>query len=93
MSKTTDERNREFQRLVPLWPGEISDKSLAGRLRLLNRLRSALRRQRCLGLAGHWSYDLARHRQLLEAYRREVMAVRQQGQELGSHAQKKPAGT
>jgi hypothetical protein len=58
-----------------LWPSEIADGSLAGRLRLLARLRTALRRERQRGLAGHWAYDLARHARLLEAYRREAAAL------------------
>lgn len=74
-SQSSKTRMSELQRLVPLWPGEISDTSRAGRHRLLNRLRAALRQERRLGLAGHWSYDVARHRQLLEAYRREASAL------------------
>lgn len=49
--------------------------SQAGRLRLLARLRTALRRERQRGRAGHWCYDLARHAQLLAAYRTEVAAL------------------
>lgn len=58
--------------LVPLWPEELADRSVAGRLRLLGRLRRALRLERQRGIAGHWSYDLARHRRLLAAYRAEA---------------------
>lgn len=54
--------------LVAMWPHEIEDTTPAGRLRLLGRLRRALRVERQRGLAGHWTYDLARHRQLLAAY-------------------------
>jgi hypothetical protein len=42
--------------------------------RLLARLRCALRRERQRGLSGHWTYDLARHAQLLRAYRADVAA-------------------
>lgn len=66
------ERARDLPKLVALWPAEVSDSSEAGRLRLLARLRSALRRERQRGLAGHWCYDLKRHVQLLAAYRSEA---------------------
>jgi hypothetical protein len=67
-------RKRDLPRLLPLWPHEVADDSHAGRLRLLARLRRALRLERQRGLAGHWTYDLARHVQLLAAYRAEVAA-------------------
>lgn len=35
-------------------------------------MRRALRLERQRGRAGHWAYDLARHAQLLRAYRSEV---------------------
>jgi hypothetical protein len=41
------------------------------RARRLGRLRAMLRLERVRGVAGHWSYDLARHRALHAAYRRE----------------------
>ncbi len=63
---------RDLGRLVPLWPSEIEDRSPAGRQRLLAALRKALRSERQRGLSGHWTYDLARHRNLLEAYRAEA---------------------
>lgn len=69
------DRARDLPGLVALWPAEMADGSLAGRLRLLARLRTALRRERQRGLAGHWAYDLARHARLLEAYRREAAAL------------------
>ncbi|MDO9383451.1 MAG: hypothetical protein Q7T86_11365 [Hyphomicrobiaceae bacterium] len=71
---------RNLGRLVPLWPYEISDRSLAGRQRLLAALRKALRSERQRGLSGHWTYDLARHRSLLEAYRAEASAAMPPGQ-------------
>lgn len=69
------DRERELPRLVALWPCEIRDLSLAGRRRLLQLLRAALRAERTRGLAGHWTYDLARHSQLLRAYRLEAAAL------------------
>ena len=62
-------------RLVPLWPSEIEDRSPAGRQHLLAALRKALRSERQRGLTGHWTYDLARHWNLLEAYRAEALAA------------------
>lgn len=75
--KTTHVRELHLQQLLPMWPAELADTTLAGRLRLLKRLRRALRQERRRGLAGHWSYDLARHRRLLVAYRAEAEAVAQ----------------
>jgi len=62
-------------RLLPLWPHEIADESAAGRARVADLLRRALRAERRRGLAGHWSYDLGRHTQLLAAYRAEYAAT------------------
>lgn len=78
-ARTTDSqiatRARDLGRLVPLWPLEIEDRSAAGRQRLLAELRKALRSERQRGLSGHWTYDLARHRALLDAYRAEASAA------------------
>jgi len=65
-------RARDLHRLLPLWPGETDIRSASDHARLLARLRRALRAERRLGLGGHWTYDLARHAQLLRAYRAEV---------------------
>ena len=61
--------------MLPVWPHELEDESLAGRERLLTRLRSALRAERRRGICGHWTYDLARHVELLRLYRAELAAV------------------
>ena len=68
-------RARDLPRLVPLWPEELSDETGEGRQRLVLRLHSLLRRERQRGLNGDWSYDLARHRQLLVAYRAECLLL------------------
>ena len=68
-------RARDLPRLLPMWPGELDDVTPAGRLRLMSRLRRALRAERQRGIAGHWSYDLARHRLLLAAYRAEARSA------------------
>ena len=65
-------RQRDLPKLVHLWPHETEDCTVAGHGRLLARLRKALREERKRGLAGNWTYDLARHTQLLEAYRTEI---------------------
>lgn len=61
----------DLLRLLPLWPHEVADQSPAGRQRILTLVRRALRAERQRGLAGHWTYDLSRHAQLLALYRRE----------------------
>ncbi len=67
-------RARDLPKLVPLWPSEIETPSLADHARLLAKLRRALRAERRRGIGGHWTYDLARHAQLLRAYRAETAA-------------------
>ncbi len=66
------DRERDLPKLVALWPAEVADRSKVGRMLLLSKLRRALRAERQRGLAGHWTYDLARHRCLLLAYRAET---------------------
>jgi len=76
-------------RLVGLWPGEvvhIADPAFAG---LLARLRCALRAERQRGIAGHWSYDLARHSELLTVYRILVDAHRHCATGIRRHAVKR----
>jgi hypothetical protein len=65
-------RARDLPRLVALWPREIDDCSDYGHRKLLAKLRCALREERRRGLAGHWTYDVARHAGLLRAYRHEL---------------------
>src|SRR5262245_37367739 len=67
-------RARDLPRLLPLWPHELITTTKAEHARLLARLRRALRAERQRGLAGHWTYDLARHAQLVRAYRAEAAA-------------------
>jgi hypothetical protein len=70
-------RARDLPKLIGLWPWEIEDQTLAGHERLLELLRRALRAERQRGLAGHWTYDLARHAGLLKAYRCELSSFRE----------------
>jgi len=70
------DRARDLPRLLPLWPEVLADQSIAGRTALVARLRNLLRRERVRGVNGEWSYDLARHRQLVVAFRAETAALR-----------------
>jgi hypothetical protein len=79
-------RERDLPSLVALWPSEITDGSEAGCLRVLAKLRRALRAERQRGVGAHWAYDLARHRRLLEAYRFEARAAIM----AGKSSQKRP---
>ncbi|MEO8421436.1 MAG: hypothetical protein ABI457_09600 [Hyphomicrobium sp.] len=70
-------RDRDLPALLPLWPHEMQIANLAEHARLLARMRRALRVERQRGIAGHWTYDLARHSRLLCAYRAETIAYLQ----------------
>lgn len=84
------DRARDLPRLVALWPHEIADCTAAGRIRVVKLLRRALREQRRRGLAGHWSYELARHAALWRAYRHEVAELGRAAAAIGAAVQ--PAG-
>jgi len=77
------ERGRDLPKLLPLWEWELATPSEAEHARLLARLRRALRAERQRGLSGHWTYDLARHAQLLRAYRAEVAACSRRREKAG----------
>ncbi len=64
-------RTRDLPRLIALWPRELGDESAAGREKILAKLRAALRAERLRGRAGHWTYDLVQHAQLIAAYNAE----------------------
>ena len=69
------DRTRDLAGLLPLWPAELADDTPAGRNRLVQKLRRALREERRRGVAGHWTYNLARHAALLRAYRAELSGL------------------
>jgi hypothetical protein len=75
-SPPQNDRHRAIAEVLPVWPHELDDETLAGRERLLTRPRNALWAERCQGVSGHWSSDLARHVELLRIYRAELAAVR-----------------
>lgn len=66
----------EMAKLLPLWPAELADVSPRGRAHVIAVIERALRAERRRGLAGHWTYNLARHVQLLRAHRAEKAAAR-----------------
>lgn len=78
------DREREIARLVGLWPHEIADVSPNGRARLIRKLALVLKAERRRGLAGHWSYDLARHAALVRVLRREQAALEALGSKMGA---------
>ncbi len=73
------DRRSALSRVLALWPHELDDMSAAGRLNVVARLRRALRAERRRSLAGHWTYDLARHVELLHLYRQELASLRAAG--------------
>jgi hypothetical protein len=73
---TVYSRSRDLSRLIALWPDELKDQSVEGSMRILAKLRRALRAERRRAISGHWSYDLNRHLGLLSAYRGELASLR-----------------
>lgn len=69
------DRRTALAKVLALWPHEIEDESREGRAHILARLRRALRAERQRGLAGHWTYDLARHAELLRVYKQELLEL------------------
>jgi hypothetical protein len=63
---------RDLPRLLQLWPQQVANLSLDEHGRMLERLRSALRRERQMGVARRWSYDIGRHAALLRALKAET---------------------
>lgn len=68
-------RERDLPQLIAMWPAELARCDRHGQAAIIRRLHNALRAERRRGLAGHWTYDLARHSQLLAAYRAEVSTL------------------
>lgn len=69
-------RARDLPSLIALWPHELADSTPEGGLRILAKLRRALRAERRRARAGHWSYELNRHLALLSAYKGEIALLR-----------------
>jgi hypothetical protein len=77
MSPSAYDRARDLPRLLPLWPHETVIATPAAQHALIARLRRALRAERQRGVAGHWTYNLARHADLVRAYRAERELISQ----------------
>jgi hypothetical protein len=61
-----------------LWPQDIEDESIDGRMRVIAVLEALSRRMRNAGVAGHWAYDFLTHDHVnwcLENERRELAAL------------------
>lgn len=69
-------RRSALSRVLALWPSELDDVSADGRRNVVAKLRCALRAERRRGIAGHWTYDLARHVELLHLYRQELASLK-----------------
>ena len=65
------ERAHCLPRILPMMPGECSGPEPETTKRIVRRLADALRRERRLGGAGHWTYDLNRHIALAQAWKAE----------------------
>lgn len=70
------ERAKDLPSLIPLWPSEIKDESQEGREKIILKLNAALRAERRRGRAGHWAYDLNRHRALKQALDAEMIKAK-----------------
>jgi hypothetical protein len=68
-------RATDLVRLLPLWPDELADDSIAGRTKVVRLLERAMRAERQRGVGGHWAYDLSRHANLMWALRAERAAL------------------
>jgi hypothetical protein len=66
-----NDRRTALARALQVWPHELDDDA-GTRLQIVHKLRRTLRAERRRGIAGHWTYDLARHVELLRLYREEV---------------------
>lgn len=72
----TYQRLRDLPRLLPLSPNDIAGDSLAADRHVIALLRRALDREYRRGLEGAWTYDAARYRLLLFAYRTEAARLK-----------------
>ncbi|MBN9265814.1 MAG: hypothetical protein J0I75_14855 [Hyphomicrobium sp.] len=67
---------RSLPWLMAVAPSELADRSSYGRAALIAKLARMLAAERQRGLAGHWTYEPARHRALLAVYHHEKAAFR-----------------
>jgi hypothetical protein len=64
-------RAKELSQLLGIDEAETADETLAGRLRVIAKLRAAREVEIARGRSGSWLYDLNRHLNLCAALRRE----------------------
>lgn len=67
----TYDRTRDLPKLMAILDPRKLDDTIEARRKLLKAIKIALRIERRLGLQGHFSYDLPRHRALLDASKHE----------------------
>ena len=79
---TSYNRQADLVRVLPLWPHELEDETPEARRKIVSMLRRALRAERRRGIAGHWTYNLQRHAELLRLYRLELAACGMRADEL-----------
>ncbi len=70
------ERAKNLVRVLPLMAGDCQGPEPETTRLIVRRLAQALRRERRLGRAGHWTYDLNRHIALAQAWKAESEALR-----------------
>ena len=68
-------RASDLPRLIPLWPHELGNASPEGGLRILSKLRRALRAERRRGPVGIGATTLTAIFGLLSAYQGEIAAL------------------
>ena len=69
-------REKDLQRLIPIAPDQILDRSEANQMHIVSLLARALRMERQRGRSGHWTYDLNRHIGLAQAFTAETRTCR-----------------
>ena len=69
-------RAKSLVRVLPLMAGACEGPEPETTRAIVRRLAQALRRERRLGRAGHWTYDLNRHMALAQAWKAESEALR-----------------
>lgn len=71
---STYDRQRAMSRRLALWPHEIADGSVDGRLLVCKQLRRAIRAERRRGIGAHPTYSVWRHAELLRDLRKVRIA-------------------
>ena len=66
------ERARCLPRVLPMLAGDCCGPEPETTRRIVRKLADALRRERRLGRAGHWAYDLNKHIALAQAWKAET---------------------